>query len=141
MSGKFLLAALLAFGVCTFAAAVEEGNVSVTVKGTLHEDKFGFFVQADGNVYELNFSEAGRADMHKFHSELKGDYVKVTGALVIGEVTNNKPRLIVYSSDVSRVKIEGVVTERRVVEQPVIVRETYVEHRGGIHLPGIHINW
>lgn len=141
MSGKILMAALLTFGACTFAA--DEGNVNVTVKGTLHEDKYGFFVQADGQTFDLNFNEAGKADMHKFYADLKGDPVKVSGALVIGEVTNGKPRLIVYSNDVSRIKGDGgVVTERRVIEQPVIVRENYVEHHGGgIHLPGIHINW
>jgi len=136
------MVALLAFGACTFASAADEANVRVTVKGTLHQDKYGYFVQADGQTFELNFSDEGKTDMQKFYSDLKGDWVKISGALVIGEVTNGKPRLIVYSDDVAREKVV-IVGERQPPPQQVIVRENYVEHRrgGGIRLPGIHIHW
>lgn len=144
MLARYVLIASLVIGLGASAFAAQEPNVTVTVKGILHEDKNGFFIQADNSVYDLVFDQGARADMHKFHDGLKGDWVKVSGALSVEDVANAKPRLVVYANDIGRFRPETVVTtttEPVVVERPVIVREHYVERERGIHLPGIHINW
>jgi hypothetical protein len=142
MLGKVLLTALLV--VTGTAFAVDEDDAKVTIKGTLHGDKFGYFVHANGGVFDLIFSEAGKADMQKFYGEIKGDLVQVAGTLYVDDDGKGKPRLTVYANDISRVK-RVVVTERRevvVAPPPVIVREEYVERRRhGVDLPGIHIHW
>ena len=146
MFARYVLIASLMVGLGASAFAAQEPNVTVTVKGILHEDKNGFFIQADNAVYDLVFDENSRADMHKFHAALKGDWVKVSGALRVEEVANAKPSLVVYANDIGRFRPETVVqtttvAEPVVVERPVIVREHYVEHNRGINLPGVHINW
>ena len=143
MGGKYLLVALLAFSGMAFAA--DEDDAKITLKGTLHGDKFGYFVQANGGVFELIFNESGKADMQKFYGDIKGDLVQVAGTLYIDDDGKGKPRMTVYANDISRVK-RVVVTERREVvttPPPVIVRETYVEprRRHGVDLPGVHIHW
>ncbi len=104
MAGKILLVALLAFMLGQAAFASEDEGATVTVKGRLHEDKFGFFVQANGSIYDLVFAENAKADMHKFHSELKDDYVQVTGSLFVDNTDKAKPRLTVYTNDITRFK-------------------------------------
>ena len=144
MLSRFVLITALMVGLGASVFAAQEPNVTVTVKGILHEDKNGFFIQADNSVYDLVFDEGSRADMHKFHGALKGDWVKVSGAFRIEEVANAKPHLVVYANDIGRFRPETVVTtttEPVVVERPVVVREHYIEHDRGINLPGIHINW
>lgn len=145
MGGRLLMSALLVLVGTTFAA--DDDDVKVTVKGTLHGDKFGYFVQANGGVFELVFNEAGKADMQRFHGEIKGDLVQVQGTLFVeDDGGKGKARLTLYANDISRVK-RVVVTERREVvvtpPPPVIVRETWVEprRRHGVDLPGVHIHW
>jgi|ERR1043165_2713903 hypothetical protein len=141
MFGRIFVAALLALTTAAFTA--DEDDVNVTVKGTLHADKFGYFVQANGGVFDLVFNETGKADMERFNRDLKGDLVQVSGKLYVDDDGKAKPRMTVYANDISRVKRAVVVTERVVTTPPpVIVREEYIVHkRHGVDLPGIHIHW
>jgi len=144
MFSRVFLTGLLILTGAVFAQ--DEDDIKVTIKGTLHGDKFGYFVQANGGVFDLVFSAAGKADMQRFHNELKGDLVQVQGTLYIDDDGGKgKARLTVYANDITRVK-RVVVTERREVvttPPPVVVRETYVEPRPrhGVDLPGVHIHW
>lgn len=144
MAIRFVAAAILAACMGVSWAA---DDVQVTIKGVLVEDKSGFYVRANGGMFDLYFTEDGRADMRKFHGTLQGDMVQVSGALQVRE-DKGKTFLMVYANDIRRLKGERVVvtetttTPVPVAPPPVIVRERYVERdRGGIHLPGIHINW
>lgn len=140
MKLKVLAAMFVACVLFPLVQGAEE-SVNVQIKGVLHEDKNGFFIRANGGVFDLYFTDEGRADMHKFHSSLEGDMVSVSGTM---RVQQDKGRdfLMVYATDISRLKGEKVVV-REVPEQPVIIRDRYIEreHGGGIHLPGIHIHW
>ena len=142
MVGKMILAAALALmlGTTVFAADERTGNVEVTVKGVMQEDKGGMFIIADGEYYDLVFGDDSSADMKKFHSGLEGDLVRVKGNLVVEKSKEGKMRLIVLANDVARLRGErapAVKVETRVIEEHPV----YVERRNGIHLPGVHINW
>ena len=128
--------------VCSAGAfAVEAtGNVEVTVKGVMQEDKAGMFIVADGQYYDLAFSDDSSADMKKFRSSLNGDMVRVKGNLLVEKSKEGKTRLIVQANEVARLRGERapeVRYETRVIEDHPV----YVEHEHGIHLPGVHINW
>ncbi|HLX64737.1 MAG TPA: hypothetical protein VKX17_25930 [Planctomycetota bacterium] len=144
MIGRFILAIVMAAAVATplWAETADEG-ANVTIRGRMHEDKHGFFVTANGGLYDLQFADNAKADMHKFYGGLNGDFVQVTGSLYVDNDDKGKAHMTVYANDITRFKPTAVVTERRVVEPPpVIVREEYVEHRrNGVDLPGIHIHW
>ena len=142
MVGKMILAATLALTLGTAAYAAAEtpsGNVEVTVKGIMQEDKGGMFIVADGEYYDLVFGDESSADMKKFFGGLEGDWVKVKGNLVVEKSKEGKTRLVVVTNDVSRLRGERTVIkyEPRVIEE----RPVYVERSRGIHLPGVHINW
>ncbi len=147
MAIRFFAAAILA---ACMGASWASDDVQVTIKGVLNEDKNGFYVRANGGMFDLYFTEEGRADMRKFHSSLQGDMVQVSGTLNVRE-HNGKTFLNVYASDIKRMKGERAVTETTTTTTvvpaappppPVVVRERYVERdHSGIHLPGIHIHW
>lgn len=144
MFGKIVLVATLALmaGATAFAAAQATANVEVTVKGIMQEDKGGMFIVADGQYFDLVFSDESSLDMKKFHSGLEGDLVRVKGNLIFEKTKDGKQRLLVVTNDVSRLRGERPVDvkyEPRIVEE----RPIYVEReRGrGINLPGVHINW
>ena len=143
MNGKMILAATLALtlGTAAFAATdAPSGNVEITVKGIMQEDKGGMFIVADGEYYDLVFGDDSSADMKKFFGGLEGDLVKVKGNLVVEKSKEGKTRLVVVTNDVSRLRGERptvVKYEPRVIEE----RPVYVERSRGIHLPGVHINW
>jgi hypothetical protein len=141
MVGKMILAATMALTLGTAAFAGETNSVEVTVKGIMQEDKGGMFIVADGEYYDLVFSEDSSADMKKFHSSLEGDMVKVKGFLVVEKSKEGKVRLVVLANDVARLRGERVAVkvEARVIEE----RPVYVERERsrGIRLPGVHINW
>jgi hypothetical protein len=142
MVSKVVLAAALALslGGVAFAATETAKNVEVTVKGVMQEDKGGMFIVADGEYYDMVFSDESSADMKKFHSGLEGDMVRVKGNLIVERTKDGKVRLVVLANDVARLRGERapeVKYEARVIEK----RPVYVEQSRGIHLPGVHINW
>jgi hypothetical protein len=140
MRNQLVVAVLLAvgLGISAFAARAAEGD-KVTVRGILQEDKNGFFIKADDVIYDVRINEASKAEMHKFYTALDGDMVKVTGLLHVEEVADKKPYLVLFTNEIARLKGERPVA---VVEQPVVVREVYVERpRSGIDVPFVHIGW
>ncbi len=142
MVGKMVLAAAMALTLGTTAfAAQESGNVEVSVKGIMQEDKGGMFIVADGEYYDLVFGDDSSADMKKFHSGLEGDLVRVKGFLIVEKSKEGKVRLVVLANDVARLRGERAVVkvEARVIEE----RPVYVERERsrGIRLPGVRINW
>ena len=141
MFSKSLLAATLALtlGTAVFAAQ-DTGSVEVTIKGVMQEDKGGMFIMADGQAYDLVFSDENSAEMKKFHAGLEGDMVRVKGQLVIEKTKDGKMVLTVQANDIARLRGERVPV---VVSTPPVIQErVYVEReRSGIHLPGVHINW
>jgi hypothetical protein len=143
MVGKLFLAAALALtlGASVFAEDATS-SVEVTVKGIMQEDKGGMFILADGNYYDLIFSDEANADMKKFYGGLEGDMVRVKGGLVVEKDKEGKMRLLVLATDVARLKGErapAVKHEPRVIqERPVYVER---ERARGIRLPGVRINW
>ncbi|HEY3319201.1 MAG TPA: hypothetical protein VGP72_01845 [Planctomycetota bacterium] len=139
MANRVILAAVLALGLGGTAFAATEANKedsTITVKGILQEDKNGFFLSADGVIYDVRINNESKADMHKFYTGLEGDLVEVSGVLHT-EVADNKPYMILYSNDITRLKGERVP----VAQRPV--REVYVEHphSSGIDVPFVHIHW
>ena len=144
MVGKTVLAVMLAMTIGGAAFAAETPNVEVTVKGVMQEDKGGMFIVADGQYYDLVFSDESNAEMKKFHAGLEGDMVRVKGALVVEQTKDGKTRLLVVTNDVTRLRGERaaaavVKVEPRVIEE----RPVYIERERsrGINLPGVHINW
>ena len=134
--------ALSSIGAAAAATAPDAQNVQATVKGVLHEDKNGFFFQVDGMIYDIAVNDENKTDMHKFYTGLEGDTVKVNGELHVQEVKDGKPYMIIYTNDITRLKGEKVKVVTRVeTEEHPVVREYYVEHRSGINLPFVHINW
>lgn len=142
MVGKMVLAMTLAMTIGAVAFAAETPNVEVTVKGVMQEDKGGMFIIADGQYYDLVFSDESNADMKKFHGGLEGDMVRVKGSLVVEKSKEGKMRLVVVTNDVARLRGErAVVTEVKVEPRIIEERPVYVERSRGIHLPGVHIGW
>jgi hypothetical protein len=145
MFGKMILAAALALtlGMSAFAAQDNANDsVEVTVKGIMQEDKGGMFILADGEYFDLVFSDENSADMKKFHAGLEGDLVKVQGRLVVEKSKDGKVRLLVLTNDVARLR--GVRPVREVKYEPRVIEErpVYVRERSsGIRLPGVRINW
>jgi hypothetical protein len=143
MVGKLFLAGALALtlGASVFAQDATS-SVDVAVKGIMQEDKGGMFILADGNYYDLVFSDEANADMKKFYGGLEGDMVRVKGSLVVEKDKEGKMRLLVLATEVARLKGERapeVKHEPRVIqERPVYVER---ERARGIRLPGVRINW
>ena len=140
---KLLSIALLVsvFGGATMAA--DGQNVQATVTGVLHVDNHGFFFQIDGMVYDIYVNDDNRADMHKFYDGLGGDMATVSGELHVQDVKDGKSYMVLYSNNVSRLRVASAVGVAHVepVQPVVVVREHYVEHRSGINLPFVHIGF
>jgi len=144
MVGKMVLAMTLAMTIGAAAFAAETPNVEITVKGVMQEDKGGMFIVADGQYFDLVFSDDSNADMKKFHAGLEGDMVRVKGSLVVEKNKDGKMRLLVVTNDVARLRGErAVVTEVKVEPRVIEERPVYIERERsrGINLPGVHINW
>lgn len=139
---KTLSVALLLSALGSAAIASEAQSVQVTVKGILHQDTHGFFFQIDGTVYDIAVNNENKADMHKFYSGLEGDMVRVSGLLHVQAAKDGKPYMVVYTNDITRLKGERVRVVTRVeTEERPVVREYYMERRGGIDLPFVNIHW
>jgi len=144
MVGKIVMAATLALtlGMSAFAAH-ESNNVEVTVKGVMQEDKGGMFIVADGQSFDVVFSDEHGADMKKFYGGLEGDMVKVKGNLIVEKNKDGSTRLLVVTNDVARLRGERAPAEVKYEPRVIQERPVYIERERsrGIRLPGVHINW
>lgn len=139
---KHIAAAVLVAVLGGVAYSSESASISVTVKGILNEDKHGFFFEIDGMIYDIAVNDKNKDDVHKFYTDLGGDWVTVSGGLHYQEVKDGKSYMVIYTSEIARLKADRVRAATAPQEpERVIVREHYVERQGGIDLPLVHIRW
>ena len=123
MIGRILavLGILVLFSATTYAA--QDEFVQVEIKGTLHSERGGATISADGFRYQLDLSPR----LEKQAQGLDNRQVMVSGNLFVREGKDGCPRIFVEARRIGEFRDGEVRYEREVVREPVerrvIVRE------------------